>query len=405
LKAPGAEDKAVPPAAKPSWTQRFGAWYQRNRLKMTMTVLILLFLVAMYAPDIFVSVQSGQQGVLWSRFFGGTRLAYTMDEGINVKFPWDKAWIYDVRMQQATCTFNALSSDGLTLEVEGTVRYRLMPRETPYLHKFVGPDYLNVLLIPEVASHAREQISQHEPEVFYTQRRDEIEQATLAALRAGLGLQLLEDGERREVVWVEEFFFRSIKLPPQVDAAIQSKLAQRHLMLEYNYRIEREQKEATRKTIEAQGIRSFQDIVAEGISQQYLQWKGIDATLALAQSPNAKVVVIGGGGNGLPLILNLDTAAGGATTTPAPARAGAGSIAPRPGSGPSSPPAGSPPAAAGAGAGSIEGATGRGPSSPPADAVPPVGPPGGIRPPAPSSVTRPPADVPPTPPPPGGGGS
>lgn len=358
--------------------QRFAAWYQEKRLRLTIGLLVTLFLVALYAPDIFISILPGQQGVLWSRFFGGTRLGYTMDEGLRLKFPWDKAYIYDVRLMQATDTFNAITADGLTLQVEITLRYRLVPTETPYLHKFVGPEYLNVLLLPEVASQARQEISKYEPEVFYTRRREEIEDKILENLREGSRIQLAAGDGRRDLVFIEDFLIRSITLPPHVDAAIQSKLAQRHLMLEYDYRIDREKKEAERKAIEAQGIRRFQDTVSEGISPQYLQWKGIDATLALAQSTNSKIVIIGSGANGLPIILgNLDSAGGSTVTTPPPRTgAGAGSIAPAPGRGPSSPP---PAGLSGAGSGAVEGATGRGPSSPPAD-QPPAGGGGGSRP-------------------------
>lgn len=360
---------AAGPAGPPTRWQRFAAWYQEKRLRLTIGLLAILFLVALYAPDIFISILPGQQGVLWSRFFGGTRLGYTLDEGLRLKFPWDKVWIYDVRMMQATDTFNAITSDGLTLEVEITLRYRLVPVETPYLHKFVGPDYLNVLVLPEVASQARQEISKYEPEVFYTRRREEIENDILENLREGSRIQLAADGMRRGLIFIEDFLIRSITLPPQVDAAIQSKLAQRHLMLEYDYRIDREKKEAERKGIEAQGIRLFQDTVSEGISPQYLQWKGIDATLALAQSTNAKIVIVGGGADGLPIILGNMDSVGATAAAPAPPRtgAGAGSIAPAPGRGPSSPP---PTGRSGAGSGAIEGATGRGPSSPPPETAP-----------------------------------
>ncbi len=70
--------------------------------------------------------------------------------------------------------------------------------------------------------------------------------------------------------------------------------------------LEKEKLEAERKRIEAQGISDFQNIVSKGISEQLLQWKGIEATEKLAQSANSKVVVIGAGKNGLPLILNSD---------------------------------------------------------------------------------------------------
>jgi regulator of protease activity HflC (stomatin/prohibitin superfamily) len=67
--------------------------------------------------------------------------------------------------------------------------------------------------------------------------------------------------------------------------------------------LQKEQQEAERKRIEAQGIADFQRVVAQGISPQLLEWKGIEATEKLAQSPNSKVVVIGSSKNGLPLIL------------------------------------------------------------------------------------------------------
>jgi regulator of protease activity HflC (stomatin/prohibitin superfamily) len=67
--------------------------------------------------------------------------------------------------------------------------------------------------------------------------------------------------------------------------------------------LDRERQEAERKRIEAQGIADFQRIVAQGIDERLLRWKGIEATQALAESENAKIVIVGGR-DGLPLILN-----------------------------------------------------------------------------------------------------
>jgi regulator of protease activity HflC (stomatin/prohibitin superfamily) len=67
--------------------------------------------------------------------------------------------------------------------------------------------------------------------------------------------------------------------------------------------LEKERQEAERKRIEAQGIQDFQRIVSQGISDQLLRWKGIEATSRLAESNNSKVVIVGGK-DGLPLILN-----------------------------------------------------------------------------------------------------
>jgi regulator of protease activity HflC (stomatin/prohibitin superfamily) len=110
-------------------------------------------------------------------------------------------------------------------------------------------------------------------------------------------------GDGRPLIYVEDVLVRNIELPQAITEAIQRKLTVEQEMQEYTFRVEREVKESERKRIEAEGIRRFQDIVSEGISDRYLKWKGIDATLALAQSNNTKVVVIGSAGDGLPIIL------------------------------------------------------------------------------------------------------
>jgi regulator of protease activity HflC (stomatin/prohibitin superfamily) len=85
--------------------------------------------------------------------------------------------------------------------------------------------------------------------------------------------------------------------------SIEAKQQAEQEALAMNFRLQKEKQEAERKRIEAAGIRDFQQIVAQGISSQLLEWKGIEATETLAKSPNSKVVVIGSGKNGLPLIL------------------------------------------------------------------------------------------------------
>src|SRR5262245_23462855 len=103
---------------------------------------------------------------------------------------------------------------------------------------------------------------------------------------------------------------RGIDLPPPIVAAINRQTQQFYEIQEYKYRVEREAQESTRKQIEANGIAAFQRTVSQGISDSYLRWRGIEATLALAQSPNSKIVVIGSGKDGLPIILgNVDSPA------------------------------------------------------------------------------------------------
>src|SRR5438132_7597629 len=108
-----------------------------------------------------------------------------------------------------------------------------------------------------------------------------------------------------------------IELPAAIVAAINRKIEQYYIAEEYKFRVEREKRESERKKIEAEGIRDFQQIVSQGISESYLRWRGIEATLQLSQSTNSKVVVIGSGKDGLPIILgNVDTPVPPAGRTP-----------------------------------------------------------------------------------------
>jgi len=102
---------------------------------------------------------------------------------------------------------------------------------------------------------------------------------------------------------IEDVILRQIMLPKQVETAIETKIEQKQLAEAYKYRIDREAQEVTRKKIEADGISEYNVKIHKSLTPDILKWKGIQATQALAESPNAKVVVIGNGGNQLPIIL------------------------------------------------------------------------------------------------------
>jgi hypothetical protein len=112
----------------------------------------------------------------------------------------------------------------------------------------------------------------------------------------------------REIIILYDILVAGIELPAAIVAAINRKTEQYYIAEEYKFRVEREKRESERKKIEAEGIRDFQQIVSQGISESYLRWRGIEATLQLSQSTNSKVVIIGSGKDGLPIILgNVDT--------------------------------------------------------------------------------------------------
>ncbi len=321
-RAPGVahSDAAGARATESPLLENDDSWQARDkRMHLKLAGLVALLVFVYLIPDIFYSVLSGRAAVIWYLFFGGTDVEDVRGEGLRVKWPWDKVYIYDTRLQHETTTLTALTSDGLPIEVEVSIRFRLHKEAVGALHKHVGPNYVEKLILPELGSNVREPISRYSPAQLYAQRRADIEKEIRERLETGLLLAYEAGWNVERAIFVEDLLIRNLDLPPKVKAAIDDKLAQEQRMLEYDFRLKKEEKERQRKVIEAKGIREFQDIVTEGISERYLKWKGIDATLELARSPNSKIVVIGAGEDGLPIILGgLDAPANSLQSTPPP---------------------------------------------------------------------------------------
>jgi regulator of protease activity HflC (stomatin/prohibitin superfamily) len=166
----------------------------------------------------------------------------------------------------------------------------------PEVYKTLGreADYVRKILLPNFRSTIRGITAQYEAKALYTDMREEVAQ--------NIQKQLNSATSPRGIL-VESTPLRQVVLPTDLSAAIEEKLKAEQESQRMEFILTRESQEADRKRIEAQGIADFQKIVAEGISDQLLQWKGIEATEKLASSPNAKVVVIGSGESGLPIIL------------------------------------------------------------------------------------------------------
>jgi regulator of protease activity HflC (stomatin/prohibitin superfamily) len=291
---------------------RIGTFYKRHSLTINLGALLTVLFVVAFWQWITIVVPAGYVGVKWYRFAGGTNTQAIYAEGNHFLWPWDRMAIYDTRLQQISRDFDVLTRDGMMMTVNIAFRFRLNDAMAGPLHKHVGADYVETLLVPTVGSYARSVFSQNSTDSIYTDRRTaiqgEIKQAVIGELDHDLGQ---EDRHRVPWLFLDDVLIRSMRFPADVQSAVNRKMEQYQLQQEYTYRLKREELESQRKEVEARGIARFQSIVGAGISDTYLRWKGIDATLALAQSPNAKIVVIGTGKDGMPLIL-------GGTDLPAP---------------------------------------------------------------------------------------
>ena len=186
------------------------------------------------------------------------------------------------------------SSEGLMMNMDTSLIYHLNPERAADVFQKIGTDYENRVVEPTLRSAIREATASHSANALYTGEREMVGKQIFEQLSS----QLSQRG-----LTVENVLLRDIQLPPTLKASIETKQQAEQEALAMNFRLQKETQEAQRKRIEAQGIRDFQQIVAQGISPQLLEWKGIEATENLAKSSNAKVVVIGNNKNGLPLIL------------------------------------------------------------------------------------------------------
>src|SRR5215471_11208874 len=236
-------------------------------------------------------IPAGHVGV--KDFFGSVSPT-ALPPGVRVVFPFTRVVKMSVKTQEVKETAEVPSKEGLTMELEGSLLFRLDPAKAPEMYRTVGQNYLEIAVAPQIRSAIREVTASYEAKVLYSAERDKIARETAELFR--------KMSEGRGII-TEAVLLRKIGLPAVVANAIQEKLRREQEAEQMKFVLQKEEQEAQRKRVEAQGIADFQKIVAAGISQQLLEWKGIEATEKLALSQNSKVVVIGNPKSGLPIIL------------------------------------------------------------------------------------------------------
>jgi len=270
-----------------------GRVWKQNRLKLIVTFLVILFLFVYLLPHILIFLGPGEGAVKWRRFSGGTQIDRVYGEGSHLIWPWDKMYIYNLRTQEIKDSVDVLTLNGLTIHLDLSVRFYPNRSILGLLHKNVGPDYPRIIVLPEIEHVVRTVIGQFRAEEIYTAQNSIVERIVSESYR--------EVEER--FVSLDDVLIRSIVLPEKIQNAIQRKIEQQQLVQEFDFRLQSSMKEAQRKRIEAEGIANYNKIIESSLTEEILKYKGIEATLDLGKSENAKVVVIGSGENGLPIIL------------------------------------------------------------------------------------------------------
>ncbi|MBZ5533132.1 MAG: prohibitin family protein [Acidobacteriia bacterium] len=248
-------------------------------------IVILMWASLAYVPPGYVGV------LTWF----GKVLPDTLDAGTHFVSPFKVNHVFSIRTQAQEEHTSTPSMEGLNLEIDTSLIYHLDHNRAADVYSTLGPEYAHTIIEPNLRSIIRDTTAGHSANTMYSSQRKQVEDEIKTGLKAEL--------EPRGIV-VENVLLRDIQLPHALKASIETKQQAEQESLAMNFRLQKERQEADRKRIEAQGIHDFQQIVAQGISPQLLQWKGIEATETLAKSPNSKIIIIGNTKNGLPLVLS-----------------------------------------------------------------------------------------------------
>ena len=237
-------------------------------------------------------VDGGEGGVLF-RASGGIDTERTYGEGWTFVAPWNKLHVYNVRQQEVLEDMAVLSSNGLEISLEVSSWYQPQFKDLAKLHQEKGENYLEDVVKPSIRSASRSVIGRYTPEEIYSTKRDAIQSEIFEETKKILDKQFIQ---------LNEILVRDITLPPTIKTAIEGKLRQEQESLEYEFKLQKAQKEAQKVKIEAEGKAEANRILNASLSPNILKEKGIEATLELAKSGNSKIIVIGGS-DGMPLIL------------------------------------------------------------------------------------------------------
>lgn len=264
--------------------------------KIGLPIILLVVVLLIFISKSSINIGYGEAGVLFKTFGGGVVIDEPpLGEGFHIIAPWNKVYIYNVKQQEVfESKMQVLSSNGLEISLDISVLYQPTIQDLGKLHKTKGENYLNIIIIPQIRAVARSVVGRYTPEQLYSTKRDAIQNEIFEETQKNVESQHIQ---------LNAVLVRDVTLPMAIKEAIERKLRQEQEALEYEFRLAKAKQEAERQRIDAEGKARANKILSASLTSKILQEKGIEATLKLSESPNSKVIVIGGGDTGMPIIL------------------------------------------------------------------------------------------------------
>lgn len=264
---------------------------KRNKQEASFALMGLAVALVIALSQCWTIIPAGHTGVI---DFLGNVSDTNLKPGVSLVNPMAKIEKMSIKTQELKEMMSVPSKEGLSVQLEISLLFKLNSEMANDIYKTVGPNYADIILVPQFRSVVRGVTARYEAKALYTASREKL---------AGEILEELEKLVGPRGITVEQAPLRQIQLPARLTKSIEEKLQAEQESQRMEFILQKEEQEADRKRIEARGIADFQDIVSVNISNMLLKWKGIEATEKLASSPNTKVIIIGSGKDGLPLIL------------------------------------------------------------------------------------------------------
>jgi regulator of protease activity HflC (stomatin/prohibitin superfamily) len=250
-----------------------------------------------------VQIDAGEIGI--KKLFGNIK-DEVLGSGLHLVNPLLEVIPVDIKTQNYTMSgildegnqggddaIRVLTSDGLEETIDLTVLYRVVGSDAPKLYRETGGDYRDKVVRAITRTRIRDNAVFYQAVDLFGAKREEFQQRIFKTISA--------DFKARGLM-LEQLLVRNITLPATVKASIESKISAEQDAKKMEFVLQKEQQEAERKRVEAQGIADYQRIINTGLTSQQLQYEQIKAMKELALSNNAKVIVLGKGDN--PIILD-----------------------------------------------------------------------------------------------------
>ena len=251
----------------------------------------------------FIQIDAGQVGV--KRLFGKIQ-PNVLTSGLHMINPLFEVDRVDARTQNYTMSgindeghksgddaIRVLTADGLEVTIDLTVLYRVIPMEAPRLVRETGVDYEDKIVRPIARTRIRDNAVYYEAVALYSTKRDEFQNRIFKGI---------ENDFKQRGLLLENLLVRNITLPATVKSSIEQKIQAEQESQKMQFVLAKERQEAERKRVEAQGIADYQKIISESLSEKQLQYEQIKATMEIAKSQNAKIIMMNG--RNTPVILD-----------------------------------------------------------------------------------------------------